>query len=176
MDFIDASLRYRPTTELVLKNLNFTVQPGTKIGVVGRTGAGKSTICLSLSRIVELCGGRIEIDGMNIRKVDLQLLRRRVTVISQDPTLFKGSLRFNLDPFRKLSDSAIESLLIRAGLQDILNREVEGEDDKESEVYQDDETSRADSVISAEKEVANIVPMRTGSAASTNKRVKGIYF
>jgi hypothetical protein len=75
-----------------------------------------------------------------------------------------------------LSDSAIESLLIRAGLQDILNREVEGEDDKESEVYQDDETSRADSVVSAEKEVANIVPMRTGSAASTSKKVKGIYF
>jgi ATP-binding cassette, subfamily C (CFTR/MRP), member 1 len=82
VDFIDASLRYRPTTDLVLKNLSFTVEPGTKIGVVGRTGAGKSTICLSLSRIVELCGGRIEIDGIDIRKVDLQLLRRRVTVIS----------------------------------------------------------------------------------------------
>ena len=88
----------------MLKNLSFTVEPGMKVGVVGRTGAGKSTICLSLSRIVELCGGRIEIDGIDIRKVDLQLLRRRVTVISQDPTLFKGSLRFNLDPFKKLSD------------------------------------------------------------------------
>lgn len=88
----------------------------------------------------------------------MQLLRRRVTVISQDPTLFKGSLRFNLDPFRKLSDQAIESLLIRAGLQDILNREVEGEDEKESEVQPDDETSRNDSVVSAEKEVNNVIP------------------
>lgn len=106
----------------------------------------------------------------------MQLLRRRVTVISQDPTLFKGSLRFNLDPFRRLSDQAIESLLIRAGLQDILNREVEGEDEKESEVHPDDETSRNDSVVSAEKEVNNFIPSRTGSAASNNKKVKGIYF
>jgi ATP-binding cassette, subfamily C (CFTR/MRP), member 1 len=87
-----------------------------KVGVVGRTGAGKSTICLSISRIVELCGGRIEIDGVDIRKLDLQQLRRKVTVISQDPTLFKGSLRFNLDPFRRVSDSTIESLLVKAGL------------------------------------------------------------
>ena len=72
VDFIDMSLRYRPTTDLVLKNLSFTVDPGMKVGVVGRTGAGKSTICLSLSRIVELCSGRIEIDGIDIRKVDLQ--------------------------------------------------------------------------------------------------------
>ena len=72
VEFFSASLRYRPTTELVLKNLSFTVEPGMKIGVVGRTGAGKSTICLSLSRIVELCSGRIEIDGIDIRKVDLQ--------------------------------------------------------------------------------------------------------
>lgn len=93
---------------MVLKNLSFVVEPGTKVGVVGRTGAGKSTICLSISRIVELCGGRIEIDGINIRKVDLQQLRRKVTVISQDPTLFKGSLRFNLDPFRRVSDQTIE--------------------------------------------------------------------
>jgi len=82
VDFVNASLRYRPTTDLVLKNLSFTVEPGIKVGVVGRTGAGKSTICLSLSRIVELCGGRIDIDGIDIRKVDLHHLRRKVTVIS----------------------------------------------------------------------------------------------
>lgn len=69
--FIDVSLRYRPTTELCLKNLSFDVAPGLKVGVVGRTGAGKSTMSLALSRIVEICGGRIEIDGVNIQDIDI---------------------------------------------------------------------------------------------------------
>jgi len=99
VEFIDATLRYRPTTDLVLKSLSFEVEPGTKIGIVGRTGAGKSTICLSLSRIVELCAGRIEIDGVDISKVSIEKVREKVTVISQDPTLFKGSIRNNMDPF-----------------------------------------------------------------------------
>ncbi len=65
--FKNVQLRYRPNTEIVLDDLSFVVEPGTKVGVVGRTGAGKSTICLSLSRIVELSSGSIEIDGINIR-------------------------------------------------------------------------------------------------------------
>ena len=64
-------LRYRPGTEIVLNDLSFKVAPGTKVGVVGRTGAGKSTICLSLSRLVELEKGSIEIDGVDIRTIDL---------------------------------------------------------------------------------------------------------
>lgn len=71
MEFKNVFLRYRPGTEIVLNNLSFKVEPGTKVGVVGRTGAGKSTICLSLSRIVELERGSIEIDGVDIGKVDL---------------------------------------------------------------------------------------------------------
>ena len=150
VEFINATLRYRPNTDIVLKNLSFVVIPRTKVGVVGRTGAGKSTICLSLSRIVELCEGKIEIDGIEIRKIDLQILRRKVTVISQDPTLFKGSLRFNLDPFRKVSDSHIEQLLIRAGLKDLLEREVEGELDDYSE--QRSMADKTESVESGEQE------------------------
>lgn len=96
-----------------------------KVGVVGRTAAGKSTIGLTLSRIVELATGRIDIDGVDISKIDLQLLRKKVTMISQDPTLFKGTLRFNLDPFYRVSDKAIEKLLLKAGLHDLLNREVD---------------------------------------------------
>lgn len=69
-----------------------------KVGVVGRTGAGKSTLGLTLSRIIELESGAILIDGVDISKVDLHLLRSKVTVIPQDPTLFIGSLRFNIDP------------------------------------------------------------------------------
>lgn len=65
------TLKYRPTTEAVLKHLTFKVEPGMKVGVVGRTGAGKSTICISLSRIVELFEGHIDIDGVDISKVDL---------------------------------------------------------------------------------------------------------
>lgn len=101
-------MKYRPTTEPVLKNLCFEVPKGEKIGVVGRTGAGKSTICISLSRIVELFQGSIEIDGVDIAKIDLQKLREKVTVIPQDPTLFTGSLRFNLDPFETETNERIE--------------------------------------------------------------------
>lgn len=65
----------------MLKKLTFVVEPGSKVGVVGRTGAGKSTVCISLSRIVELFEGTIEIDGVDISKIDLQILRKKVTVI-----------------------------------------------------------------------------------------------
>ena len=75
------TLRYRPTTEIVLDKLTFKALPGEKIGVVGRTGAGKSTICLSLSRIVEIVGGTIVIDGEDISKLDLNDLRASITVI-----------------------------------------------------------------------------------------------
>jgi ATP-binding cassette subfamily C (CFTR/MRP) protein 1 len=105
-----------------LKQLTFQVLPGTKIGIVGRTGAGKSTICISMSRIVELLEGKVEIDGVDIAQIDLQKLREKVTVIPQDPTLFTGSLRFNLDPFDTVTDEKILMLLNEAGLSDLLAR------------------------------------------------------
>jgi len=74
------------------------------MGVVGRTGAGKSTICLSISRIVEIFEGVLKVDGIDIKKVPLDVLRERITVIPQDPTMFTGTLRFNLDPQNKVSD------------------------------------------------------------------------
>ena len=79
--------------------MTFDVAPGMKVGVVGRTGAGKSTISMALSRIVELDKGSILIDGVDIGTHDIQYLRSKITVIAQDPTLFTGTLRFNLDPF-----------------------------------------------------------------------------
>lgn len=69
--FQNVSLRYRPNTEICLRNLTFDIEPGVKVGVVGRTGAGKSTMSLALSRIVELCGGHIEIDGVQISEIDI---------------------------------------------------------------------------------------------------------
>ena len=80
-------LRYRPKTDLVLKKLSFEVNPGHKVGVVGRTGAGKSTVSIALTRIVELVGGVIEIDDVDISKLDLAVLRNRITMIPQDPII-----------------------------------------------------------------------------------------
>jgi len=120
-------LRYRKNTDLVLKGLSFNVGPGEKIGIVGRTGAGKSTISAALSRLVELSSGEIEIDGVDIAKVDLNALREKITFIPQDPCLFTGSLRYNVDPFGLASDEQVESMARRAGLQDILMRKQTAE-------------------------------------------------
>jgi ABC-type multidrug transport system fused ATPase/permease subunit len=79
--FNEVTLKYRPNTENVLRDLTFEVKSGEKIGVVGRTGAGKSTICLSLSRIVELYSGSIEIDGINIANLPIKEVRKKITVI-----------------------------------------------------------------------------------------------
>ena len=75
------NLEYRPNTGMILKELSFEVKPGEKIGVVGRTGAGKSTICISLSRIVELVSGSISIDDVKISDLNLDEIRKRITVI-----------------------------------------------------------------------------------------------
>jgi ATP-binding cassette subfamily C (CFTR/MRP) protein 1 len=109
--FKNVCLKYRPGTEIILNNLSFEAKAGEKIGVVGRTGAGKSTICLSISRIVEIFEGQIIIDGMDIRRAELNYLRSRITVIPQDPTIFTGTLRFNLDPEGMATDDQIIDLL-----------------------------------------------------------------
>jgi ATP-binding cassette subfamily C (CFTR/MRP) protein 1 len=88
----------------VLKGLNFDINPGEKIGIVGRTGAGKSTICLALCRIIEAYSGCIKIDGVDIAEIELAHLRKMITIIPQDPTIFEGTLKFNLDPTEQASD------------------------------------------------------------------------
>jgi len=81
IEFQDVDLKYRPDTEIVLDKLSFKVEPKEKIGIVGRTGSGKSTICISISRIVELFSGKIFIDGVDIKTLNLNFLRSRITVI-----------------------------------------------------------------------------------------------
>ncbi len=81
LEFKNINLRYRPNTELALKNVSFNVQPGHKVGVVGRTGAGKSTLCMAMTRIVELESGSISVDGQDISKIDLKALRDQITMI-----------------------------------------------------------------------------------------------
>lgn len=107
----------------VLQGLSFKISAGEKVGLVGRTGAGKSTITLAIPRIVEVFAGVIEIDGIDIGKVDLHTLRNKVTVVPQEPVLFNGTLRFNLDPQGLFSDDVIEELLRDAGLQEVIDRE-----------------------------------------------------
>lgn len=111
---------------MALKNINFVINPKDKIGLVGRTGAGKSTVGLALSRIIELFRGQIIIDGQDISRVPLDILRKRITIIPQDPTLFKGTLRFNLDPENDVRDHEIFSVLKKANLLKIVQQEQLG--------------------------------------------------
>ena len=100
-------MKYRPGLPLVLKGLSFKVKHGEKIGVVGRTGSGKSTMMVSLFRIVEAFKGRIEIDGIDISKLYLHDLREKLAIIPQEPSLFSGTLRFNLDPLGIYTDEEV---------------------------------------------------------------------
>lgn len=107
---------------MVLHGLNFKIRSGEKIGIVGRTGAGKSTISVSMSRIVEIFAGHIKIDGVDIQQIPINLLREKITVIPQDPTLFTGTLRMNLDPIGLYSEKRMIELLEEAGLDDLVRR------------------------------------------------------
>jgi ABC-type multidrug transport system fused ATPase/permease subunit len=114
--FREVELAYREGLPLVLKGINFRVAPGEKIGIVGRTGAGKSSLIQALFRVVELQGGAIEIDGINIRNIGLDVLRGRLALVPQDSTLFLGTLRDNIDPQGTRTDAELISALQRAWL------------------------------------------------------------
>jgi ATP-binding cassette subfamily C (CFTR/MRP) protein 1 len=114
--FNDVQMRYRDGLPLVLKGLDMHVRAGERIGVVGRTGAGKSSIMSALFRLQELSGGSIVIDGVDIGKIGLHDLRSKLAIIPQDPTLFKGTIRSNLDPFHEHSDLELWSALRQANL------------------------------------------------------------
>ncbi|KAI5966908.1 uncharacterized protein KGF55_000317 [Candida pseudojiufengensis] len=114
--FDRVSLSYRPGLPLVLKNLNFNVKPMEKIGICGRTGAGKSSIMTALYRLSELESGKVEIDGIDISKLGLQDLRSKLAIIPQDPVLFRGTIRKNLDPFNEHSDNKLWDALRKTGL------------------------------------------------------------
>lgn len=114
--FTNASLRYRKGLPLVLKGLDLRVPAGSKVGIVGRTGAGKSTLAVALLRIVDLDGGSVHIDGVDTRSIGLAKLRQKVAVVTQDPILFSGDIRFNLDPFHEFGDEQLYAALSRVGL------------------------------------------------------------
>ncbi|XP_033609843.1 multidrug resistance-associated protein 5 isoform X2 [Cryptotermes secundus] len=119
----DVQLRYRPDLPLVLHGVTVDIKGGEKVGVVGRTGAGKSSLVTTLLRLTELAGGRILIDGIDISTIGLHDLRSAVAIIPQDPVLFQGTIRYNLDPFGEHSDDKIWEALDKAHLKEKISRE-----------------------------------------------------
>ncbi|XP_014612657.1 PREDICTED: multidrug resistance-associated protein 1 isoform X5 [Polistes canadensis] len=125
VEFKDYKVRYREGLDLILHGLTFTIKGGEKVGIVGRTGAGKSSLTLSLFRILEAAGGKIIIDGVDVAKLGLHDLRSKLTIIPQDPVLFSGTLRMNLDPFDQHTDDevwrALEHAHLKSFVQNLLN-------------------------------------------------------
>ncbi|KAG4077224.1 hypothetical protein HA402_005279 [Bradysia odoriphaga] len=124
--FENFQVRYREGLDLVLKGINFSVKSQEKIGIVGRTGAGKSSLTLALFRIIESAEGRIIIDDIDISKIGLHSLRARLTIIPQDPALFSGSLRMNIDPFQTYTDDEIWIALEQSHLKGFVKGLSEG--------------------------------------------------
>ena len=120
INFVNYSVKYRPDTPLILKNITLEIKPGEKIGVCGRTGSGKSTLLLCLFRILEAHEGKILIDDIDISKVGLEILRKSLTIIPQEPILIEGNIRDNVDPSRTLNDIEINKLLSEVGLSEFL--------------------------------------------------------
>ncbi|XP_028983418.1 canalicular multispecific organic anion transporter 1 [Betta splendens] len=131
LQFDNYKVRYRPELDLVLHGITCDINSTEKIGIVGRTGAGKSSLTNCLFRIIEAADGRILIDDIDISTIGLHDLRNRITIIPQDPVLFSGTLRMNLDPFDKFIDEDIWSVLelshlkeYVSGLEEKLQHEV----------------------------------------------------
>ncbi|KAI9198325.1 hypothetical protein LWI28_013908 [Acer negundo] len=131
--FEDVVLRYRPELHPVLHGLSFIISPSEKVGIVGRTGAGKSSMLNALFRIVELQRGRISIDGCDVGKLGLTDLRKVLSIIPQSPVLFSGTVSFNLDPFSEHNDADLWEALERAHLKDVIRKNSCGLDAEVSE-------------------------------------------
>ena len=119
IEFKQYCMRYRPGLPLVLKDLTLTIAAGEKVGIVGRTGSGKSSKLSALFRLVEGAQGQILIDGGDIAGVPLKTLRSVLSIIPQDPVLFSSTLRYNLDPFEQYPDAELHDVLECAQLQDL---------------------------------------------------------
>lgn len=129
IEFQDVEMRYRAGLDPVLKRVSFQIAPREKVGIIGRTGAGKSSLMQALFRMVEVEHGSVLIDGVNIRHIGLRDLRSKLAIIPQDPTLFTGTIRSNLDPFNEYEDRqiwhALEACYMKAAVEG-MDRKLEG--------------------------------------------------
>ena len=114
--FVDVTLRYRPELPPALRGVSFSVEAGERLGVVGRSGSGKSSLVSALLRLVEVENGAISVDGVDVRSVPLARLRAGIAVVMQDAVMFSGDLRYNLDPARACTDEALTRALRRVRL------------------------------------------------------------
>lgn len=120
--FLDLHMRYRPDLPEALRGINLHIEAGEKVAIVGRTGAGKSSIVNALFRLTECSGGSISIDGHDISKIQLQDLRgKALSIIPQDTTLFTGTVRSNIDPFNVASDARLWDAIRQVGLHDSMH-------------------------------------------------------
>uniref|UniRef100_A0A8C5AWW6 Multidrug resistance-associated protein 5-like n=1 Tax=Gadus morhua TaxID=8049 RepID=A0A8C5AWW6_GADMO len=122
LSFRDVDMRYRDDLPLVLKKLCFEIAPEETVGVVGRTGSGKSSLGVALFRLVELAGGSITVDGVNIADLGLEELRGQLAIIPQEPVLFIGTVRTNLDPWGKYTDAQIWDALEKTHIKDMVSQ------------------------------------------------------
>jgi len=124
----NVSMRYRPQLPLVLDNISFVIEGGSKVGICGRTGSGKSTLFSVLFRIVDIyaprneCKGRIEIDSLDVGELGLSDLRRGLAIIPQDAVMFAGTVRENLDVFHEHTDEQLWEALRQASLEDVVKQ------------------------------------------------------
>ena len=118
LEIVDLSMKYRDNLPLVLSKISFTVLPGQKIGICGRTGSGKSSMFVALFRIVEpQPGSKIVLDGVDVSTLGLRDLRSKMAMIPQDPFMFAGTVRTNLDPFEEHTDEEVWSVIEKVGLK-----------------------------------------------------------
>ncbi|KAJ8967793.1 hypothetical protein NQ317_014819 [Molorchus minor] len=127
--FKNVYLRYSPDEEPVLKNLNLEIQPGEKVGIVGRTGAGKSSLISSLFRLANI-EGTITIDDVDVSSIGLYELRSKISIIPQEPVLFSSTIRYNLDPFGKSTDedlwNALDKVELKSAIESLDQQVSEG--------------------------------------------------
>ncbi|ORX68777.1 P-loop containing nucleoside triphosphate hydrolase protein [Linderina pennispora] len=122
VEFRNYSMRYRENLDTVLNDISFSVGCKEKVGIVGRTAAGKSSLTYALLRLIEPAGGSIFIDGVDISTIGLQELRSKISIIPQDPALFAGTIRENLDPLNKFTDDEIWVAIRKGHIEDLVDK------------------------------------------------------